>query len=343
MFRRTRHNLLTVAHEADAEQATGAVEASRWRRARVAAAFPRDLIRIAYRDPEHICERMALFASGRLSDSCREWVLKARESHPVGDAREIAEDLGSQSARIAWIEGAVAGTPFYLALIPGYMNYLWQEIRMTLRLGALYGRDPGTLRTTAEVLALRGVYPSIDAAQAGLLGIESSKLPAKPERRRPLRLWVESVRRLLVFGGFLSSPRETPRQGALTWIRDAAAVLLGAGLWVVTWIFPLTFMLAMAWGCHSHSRRLFRTALGHYAGGDVSRAGVRERARALSPSTKRELAHGTALTVSILAPIGFLAYATYVRNHVGINAISGLGLLVALSLVIAAGVYGFRR
>jgi hypothetical protein len=111
----------------------------------------------------------------------------------------------------------------------------------------------------------------------------------------------------------------------------------------VTWIFPLTFMLAMAWGCHSHSRRLFRTALGHYAGEDVPRTGVRERARALSPSTKRELATGTALTVSILAPIGFLAYATYVRNHVGINAISGLGLLVALSLVIAAGVYGFRR
>ena len=111
----------------------------------------------------------------------------------------------------------------------------------------------------------------------------------------------------------------------------------------MTWIFPLTFMLAMAWGCHSHSRRLFRTALGHYAGEDVPRAGVRERARALSPSTKRELAHGTAITVSILAPIGFLAYATYVRNHVGINAISGLGLLVALSLVIAAGVDGFRR
>ena len=99
----------------------------------------------------------------------------------------------------------------------------------------------------------------------------------------------------------------------------------------------------MAWGCHSHSRKLFRTALGHYAGEVVPRAGVRERARALSPGTKRELAYGTALTVSILAPIGFLAYATYVRNHVGINAVSGLGLLVALSLVIAAGVYGFRH
>ena len=237
----------------------------------------------------------------------------------------------------------MAGTPFYIALIPGYLNYLWQEIRMTLRLAALYGRDPGALSTAAEVLALRGIYPNVEAAQAGLLAVHAAKLPPKPERRRSPRIWMRSARRVMVFGGFLSPASGTPRQGVWSWARDAAGLLAGAAVWAVTWIFPATFMIAMAWGCHSHSRRLFRTALGYYAGEEVTAPSTRERARALRHHTRREVAHGTVLSVSILAPIGFLAYATYVRNHVRINAISGLGLLVALSLVIAAGVYGVRR
>jgi hypothetical protein len=301
------------------------------------------LIRIAYRDPAHVCERMTLFASHRLAESSREWVVKTRQSHPDTDPLEIAEGLGSQSARIARIEGAVAGTPFYAALIPGYLNYLWQEIRMTMRLAALYGHDPGALRTAAEVLALRGVYPSVEAAQAGLAAVQDAKLPPKPERRRPLRLWIRSVRRLLVFGGFLSPPRATRRDGPWSWLRDAAGLLAGTGVWVVTWFFPLTFMIAMAWGCHIHSRGLFKAALKHYSGETVPKMSVRQRALAVRHHTMREFAHGAALSVSILVPIGFLVYATYVRNHVGINEVSGMGVLVAVSLVIAASVYGARR
>jgi hypothetical protein len=332
-----------VADELDAEQSTGTVELSRGRRARAAASVPRELFRIAHRDPEHLCERMTLFASRRLGESSREWLLKTRESHPESEPLEIALQVGSQSARIARTEGAVAGTPFYLALVPGYLNYLWQEIRMTMRLAALYGRDPAALRTAAEVLALRGIYPSVEAAHAGLLEVQAAKLPPKPERRRPLRLWVQSVRRLLVFGGFISPPRATPRQSKWSWMRDAAGLLAGAGVWVVTWFFPLTFMIAMAWGCHSHSRRLFKDALAHYAGEKVPRKSARERMLGLRHHTPRELAQGAALGVSILVPVGFLVYATYVRNHVGLNAISGLGLLVAVSLVLAVGVYGARR
>lgn len=286
---------------------------------------------------------MTLFASQRLAESSREWLVKTRESHPDSDPREVAEDVGTQSARIARIQGAVAGTPFYLALVPGYLNYLWQEIRMTMRLAALYGRDPAALQTVAEVLALRGIYPSVEGAHAGLLAIQAAKLPPKPERRRPLRLWVQSVRRLLVFGGFISPPRATPRQSQWSWVRDAAGLLAGAGVWVVTWFFPATFMIAMAWGCHSHSRRLFKAALEHYADEKVPRISARERAGALRHHTLREVAHGAALGVSMMIPVGFLVYATYVRNRVGINDISALGLLVAVSLVLGVAVYGARR
>ncbi|MFZ0091009.1 MAG: hypothetical protein WAL63_15995 [Solirubrobacteraceae bacterium] len=332
-----------MAHDLDGEEAVRGVGAARWWRVRAAAAVPRELIRIVYRDPEHVCERMTLFASDRLAEPTREWVQQTLEADPEADLGEIVAALGVQSARIARIEGAVAGTPFYLALVPGYMNYLWQEIRMTLRLATLYGRDPAALPTAAEVLSLRGVYPSTQAAQAGLLAVQAAHLPAKPTQRRSLRLWIGSGRRLLVFGGFLSPPRGVPRHGWLSWVRDAVGLVATVGIWVVTWIFPATFMIAMAWGCHTHARRLFRTAVEYYSGETTPPRTARERANDLGHHSKREVAHGAALSVSILLPIGFLVYATRVRDRVGLNPISALGLLVAVSLVLAASVYGRHR
>jgi hypothetical protein len=256
---------------------------------------------------------------------------------------EIADELGAKSARIARIEGAVAGTPFYVALVPGYMNDLWQEVRMTLRLAALYGRDPAALHTAAEVLLLRGAYPSIQAAEAGLSALQAASLPPDPAERQSLRLWIRSVRRLLVFGGFLSPPSGIPHDGLLSWLCDALGLVAGAAVWVVTWIFPATFMIAMASGCHTHARRLFRTAVDYYAGEKILSKTAREQALELRHHSKREFAHGAALSVSILIPIGFLVYATRVQDRVGLNATSALGLLVAISLVVAATVYGRHR
>lgn len=323
------------------ETGTGPTRARRWRVA-LAASAPRELVRIVYRDPEHICERMTLFASHRLAQPSRQWAQHARAAHSGAGLRDIAKDLGAQSARLARIEGAIAGTPFYVALVPGYVNYLWQEVRMVLRLAALYGRDPANLRTAAEALWLRGVYPSLEAAEAGLLAIQAQPQPQRPVRRRPLRVWIRSVRRLLVFGGFLGPPRGTPRRGLLSWLRDALGVTIGIAVWVITWIFPATFMIAMAWGCHTHSRRLFRTAFDYYAGQTMPVKGARELANELRHQTRRQVAHGVALAVSILVPIGFLVYATHVESREGLSLITAPAVLVAISVVLALSVYGRR-
>lgn len=326
----------------DATEPDASGARAHWRRARAAQSVPRELIAIVYRDPEHVCERMTLFASHRLAEPSREWVQETREAQPQASLREIAEHLGSQSARIARIEGAVAGTPFYVALIPGYVNYLWQEVRMTLRLAALYGRDPAMLHTAAEVLFLRGVYLSIEEAEAGLLAVQAVGLPPKPEKRRSLLLWIRSVRLLLVFGGFLSPPSGRQHHGLRSWLRDAVGLVAGVAVWVVTWIFPATFMIAMAWGCYTHARRLFRSALEYYAGEKLPTKSARERALELRQHTKRQLAHTAALSLSITIPIGFLVYATRVESRVGLNLITAPGVLVAISLVLAVTLYGRR-
>ena len=89
--------------------------------------------------------------------------------------------------KVAAIDGAVAGTPFLIALIPGYLLYLRQEARMLLRTAALYDRDPRDLETAAEMLALRGVHPTVDDVRSALLPVRDVPLPEKPAARRPWR------------------------------------------------------------------------------------------------------------------------------------------------------------
>jgi hypothetical protein len=103
----------------------------------------RELVRVVYRDPEHVSERLTLYAVDRIADESREWAQSARRKRPDTPPAEIAEELRVKSAKIARIDGAISGTPFFIALVPGYVSYLWQEMRMTMRTAALYDRDHG--------------------------------------------------------------------------------------------------------------------------------------------------------------------------------------------------------
>src|SRR3954447_13438280 len=123
------------------------------------------LVRIAYRDPEHVPERLTLHATQNLAAPSREWAERALRERPEDTPAEIADELREQSVRIARVDGAVAGTPFFVALVPGYISYLWQEARMGLRTAALFGRDPASLQTAAEIPALRGVHPTAERAE----------------------------------------------------------------------------------------------------------------------------------------------------------------------------------
>jgi hypothetical protein len=213
-------------------------------------------VRLAYRDPEHVCERLTLFGCQQLGDPSLEWAKRIREEQPDAPRALIAEDLRKETARVARVDGAVAGTPFLIALVPGYLSYLWQEGVMERRIAALYGHDPRDLETGARVLALRGVHPTVDTARKALLEVRDASLPEKPTARRPLRVWVRSLYLLLVFGGFIGARTDEGEKYAHWRLRAVLGFLIGLAIWVTTWVLPVSFMIAMAWGCESHARKL---------------------------------------------------------------------------------------
>ena len=147
----------------------------------------REAVRIVYRDPEHVAERLTLYAVARPADASLEWVQLVRSTRGDTPPAEIAEELRIQTAQIARIDGAISGTPFLIALVPGYLTYLDQKMRMTLRTAGLYGRDPRQPKTAGEMLALRGVHPDIEQAEAALVAVQNTPMPDRPTQRRSLR------------------------------------------------------------------------------------------------------------------------------------------------------------
>lgn len=305
----------------------------------------RALFRLVYRDPEHVSERITLYTVDRLADEARAWSESIRTARPQTPVAALGEEVRVQTAQIARVDGAIAGTPFMLALVPGYLTYLWQEMRMTLRTAALYDRDPRALRTAAEMLALRGVHPTVERAEAELVAARDTPLPERPDQRRPLRNWIRSGYALLVFGGFMSPPKAKPRQGKRELARDALVLLASGVVWVLTWVLPFTFMIVMAWGCERHARQLGRRALIYYDGEEASMAAAIAAAgrRQDRGHGKRELLRSVALLLSVAIPFVFVAYVAEVRKTAGLNWLSGLAALVALSVVVASVVLAARR
>jgi hypothetical protein len=338
---------LREADDAPREPASDGTKAPRSGQGRIGRTLSgwRQLGRIAYRDPEHVAERLTLYSARSLGEPSREWARGVREARPEVPRAAIAEELRMQTARVARIDGAVSGTPFLIALIPGYLSYLREEGRMVLRTAALYGRDPRELGTSAEMLVLRGVHATVDVAREALENVRNVPLPEKPVKRRSLRTWVHSITVLLIFGGFLSAPSDEREESSHPWLKATIGFTIGAAIWVTTWVLPATFMVAMAWGCETHARQLGRRALVFYDGdADSAQAAIAAaKNREDRGHGTREILRASLLVLSIAVPIGFVAYADHVHATTGINWLGALGALVAVSLVLAASVLANRR
>jgi hypothetical protein len=319
-------------------------------------AVTREVLRIVRRHPRQWPERLMLFAVQRLGEPTRAW---ADAFH----ARAAAGELGSAAAgdtdaavaaRCAQavhdtivasrVDGAVSGTPFFIALVPAYVAFLWTQAQLVLRIAALQGRDTSAPAITAELLALRGIHPSVEAASAALGALDDEAPRARGWRAR-IVAWVEIVRRILILAAFVSpaSPDdERPRRA-----RQLVFGALGVVIWFGTYVFPVTFMLVMAWGCDRSSRELGAVALDYYevagtpdadapegAGGQLARARA-SLGRIRSP---RRLAWAAGVTLSLAVPLGLIAISVSHVHHgswvVYLAPIAGLALVLALTRVV---------
>ncbi len=303
----------------------------------------RRLAGIAYRDPEHVAARLTLYGSERLGEPSVEWASRVRQERPDVARAVIAEELRIQTAQVARIDGAVAGTPFLIALVPGYLAYLWQEGVMERRIAALYGHDPRDLETSANILVLRGVQPNDRCRKGGPAG--GARDPAAREADRAAaaaRLGAQHLHAADLRRVRLGAPSEEEDKGKPWRMKAVVGFLVGLAIWAITWVLPVSFMIAMAWGCESHARSLGHRTMTFYGG----EGAIEEAANATGGGkgrTRRDVLRGALLALSIIVPIGFIAYADHVRQSTGINWLGALGALVAASMVIATTVIASRR
>jgi hypothetical protein len=326
----------------DAEESGGS---GRWVRARRSLRVPGGLVRLLVRDPQHIPERLTIYAVDRRAEGAQEWVGRVREGEPGASRPALVDAQRRRTLSTARIDGAIAGTPFFIALVPAYIAFLQQEVRFHLRVAALYGYDLADPDVAADFLVLRGVHRTRERALAELAVVRATPVPSKGAHT-PLRSWYAAVVSILILAGFLSAPDEDG-QGSLTgWEKVVRTVrFIVAGLiWALTWVVPITFMILMSWGCENDARLFGQRVATHYAdeAGDETAAEVSANA---DPGGSRAVnfARGALVVVSVAVPLGLIA-STLVNGAgpLGVNVPEAFAALVGLALVIGVSVAAVR-
>ena len=191
------------------------------------------MVRLALYDPAHIPERLTIYSVDKHAT-----VLvvggECTDREPDTPVAALADAERRRTVGTARIDGAIAGTPFLIALVPAYIAFLRQEIRFHLRVAALYGRDPADPSVAADFLVLRGVHKNDAEALAELDAVRANPLP--PHRHRtPLRSWYQAVISVLVLAGFIQAAADDDRPIPVTGWQRSCAQCVRRGR-VVIWV-----------------------------------------------------------------------------------------------------------
>jgi hypothetical protein len=316
-----------------------------WVRARQSLRVPGALLRLLLRDPQHIPERLTIYAVDRRAEGAREWAQRAQDAESDASKPALVEIQRRRTVSTARIDGAIAGTPFFIALVPAYIAFLQQEVRFHLRMAALYGHDPADPRVAADFLVLRGVHRNRERALAELAVVRATPVPSKGDRT-PLRSWYAAVVSILVLAGFMSAPDEDEHGPLTGWEKVVRAIrfIVAALIWALTWVVPITFMIVMSWACESDARRFGERVATYYAGNGEDAAATTAAADQSAKGNRAvSFARGALVVASVALPLALIA-STLVNGSgpLGINVPEAFAALIALALVIGVSVAAVR-
>ena len=120
-------------------------------------------------DPARAPEHVALAAAERHAPAAAAWVEERRRMYSHSPA-ELAQMAKRRHAALSRFGGAATGVGGIVTAIPDLAAAAWIQSRMVFFIAAAYGYDPFDPMRPAELLVIRGLYPTPQEARQALDG-----------------------------------------------------------------------------------------------------------------------------------------------------------------------------
>jgi hypothetical protein len=121
-------------------------------------------------DPARAPEYIALAASERHAPAAAAWLEERRRMY-AHSPHQLAQMAKRKHAALARFGGAATGVGGIVTAIPDLAAAAWIQSRMVFFIAAAYGYDPYDPMRPAELLVLRGLYPTPQDARRALDGV----------------------------------------------------------------------------------------------------------------------------------------------------------------------------
>ena len=95
------------------------------------------LLRLIHAHPERLPEYVALYATHHHAPEVREWAKQHRVSPGSAEHDELLRQMRHDLLVFSRVNGALSGSPFFIALVPAYLSVLREQVRTALRIAAL--------------------------------------------------------------------------------------------------------------------------------------------------------------------------------------------------------------
>jgi hypothetical protein len=135
------------------------------------------------RDPGRASELAVLHALPELSPHVKSWWPTWSQRHPDESPERLSRRVLRKSVHVAYRGGVIAGSSFYVGMVPAVAMIYLDQLIVVLRIAAIYGRDPTASERCAEILVFQGNYNSTSAAMAALQqAVADKECGRSPER-----------------------------------------------------------------------------------------------------------------------------------------------------------------